>query len=290
MPIVHSRAYVLADQQSAALLNRYQDIVSRLARAQCTARLDAFHAMLKRGNLAINASLSTCLKVLQTGRFLTAYEMAAQASGTLSGPVFDTALQTALGAFFKPRVEVERLLCFDGQARYGYWHVGGDGPDYGGKECCVLLERSQAYRRATCFAGDTITALFNANGDLCVSASQALERLAIRDHMSHIATIYNADLVRSSVPQLPLDEAVVKDVLSNRATLIELQVHEPVDADNIKSIRIGSTLHRSIGQLLRRFQRASSQEQGTRQYDVVRTYMALHALAKARRIPILGGQ
>jgi hypothetical protein len=283
-----NRAYYLAATQSTVVRTRYSVARRRLIAAACLHRLSALERLLLQGRAAINVSLSTCLRVLQTGRFLTAFEAAAQAAGSPRGSAFEDALKERLGRFYSARVAIERMLLLDGKTTYAALHVGGTGPDYG--PCCVVLESTGRYTRSTCFAGDTIKTVFDRNGRQVTPRSAVLKRLATRRLMPRLGAIYYQDVLLEDTPEIPLDVTRLRNMLCERSTLLEIQIHESVLATNIERIVIAARHIDSLRKRLKEFARATRAEQRAQQFDDVRTYVALLKWANLRRVNIVQGE
>jgi hypothetical protein len=281
------KAYRLAETQTRRLRRRYQDLVQDLRRNRRAARLRAFEWILRRGRPAINMTLSTCAHVLRSGEVLTVFAVVAREVGRSSGIRFDRGLKRRLGKFYAPRLVVERLFGFDGKTTYASLNVGGGGPDYG--VCCVRLEKVRRYWFSTCYAGDTITALFDGNGKLRLSKSNALIRFAVRQQLHSLAAVFNRHILESGTPTDPVDEDFVENLLSDRHTLVEIHIHEKVTVDNIAEISIARRTHQSVAARIREYEDASVSEREASKYDDVRAYLNVLKLADEHGIPVLGG-
>jgi hypothetical protein len=276
------KAYRLAESQTPRLRTAYAAMRAALHPARRIARLKSLLEILRSGQVAINTSLSTCLKILQGGSILTAHEVAERETGVSGGPAFDMKLAELLGKFHRARLNVEQMYCFDGRAKYGYIHVGGQGPNYGRGACRIILEKQHPYKFSTCYVGDTITAVFDKAGNLTVKPEQALHRFSTRQQLPRLASVWSRGIIEDGLPEDVLDEDVLGDVLSEKATLLEVHIHDQVLLDNIKCIHIAKSVHRSIASRLRGFRSASADEQKAMQYDDVQLYLDIHYLAQRR--------
>lgn len=282
-----SSATTLARQQSQKLRKRYEAACRAIHASKCAFRLESFEYVLGEGSVAINTTLSTCVSVLTSGRFKTVFDVVAESTGTRRGPQFERALKSRLGRFYGPRRQLERLLHFRGRAKYGALHVGGEGPDYG--PCCIVLRRGAHVMNATCFAGDSITAIFDAEGALCASRAAVLERFACRERVVRLAVVHHAEFIADANSKLPIETTHLQDLLCDRQTLLEIHLHSDVSIDEIEKIVLAKRLAAGLGSRMRSFDRASEREQRSSQYDDLRTLLTLKHLAHAAHIPVMFG-
>jgi hypothetical protein len=248
------------------------------------ANLEAFEHRISRGSVATNMSMSTCALVLLGRQILTAHHLAEQKAGAPAGAQFDQELKTLLGAYYDRRRAVEGIFAFDRDTRYCYLYAGGTGPNYGKGECRVFLERHLLYEFSTVFAGDTIDALFDGSGVLCIAHAKALERFATRQELRRLASIANEDVITRSKP---ITDAVISRLLSDRKTLIEVHVHETVRTDNIREITIADEIHRTMEVMVPRFEAADATQRQLGQFDDVRAYLTIYEQASRLGITVL---
>lgn len=280
-----SRAHKLAKLQVAALTRRYNIVVDVTNKSGHGARRTAFEQLLEEGRAAISVSLSACVSILQTGSFKTVFELAADDAGCKVGPRYVRALRKRLGKFYEQRIELERILRMDGYSKYASLRVGGPGPDYG--PCCIVLECSSQYVDATCFAGDSITAVFGGGGRPALAKRSILERFAPRSEVVRLGAAYNHDLICDGDGDVPLDPNIVGELLSNRNALVEIHVHEQIVLSDISKIYIARSVHDGIKTRLGRYKSASRAERQTMQYDDVRVFLAVHELAANRGVRVM---
>lgn len=282
-----SKAYSLAVAQVPHLHGRYRVVRGRLESAGRATRLTTFEHLLLEGRAAINVSLSTCVKILEAGKFLTAFDIAEKQTGARNGPKFDKALRNHFGRFYSARLAIENHLLFDGSTKYAALHIGGPGPGYG--PCCIILEARHRYSYATCFAGDSVTSVFDSTGVPVVPSKLIHERFSTRRCLGRLGVLYNEDVLAEGHAASPLDRLHVETILCEKNTLLEIHIHEPVVVENISRIAIDPRLCHSIHQLLPRYDAASPIEKMAMQFDNVVTYLNLHKLALKRRIDVSSG-
>ena len=283
-----SRAYTFARAQRDQLRQRYVTLRRCFRNDTRRPRLRALVDALLRGRAAVSMTLATCEMVLRSGRVLTAADVVASEVGSRSGPAFDHALELRLKKFYMARVHLESLLHFDGKAKYAALYVGGEGPDYGA--CCVLFERGGVRTDSTCFAGDTLTTVFDAEGNPAgLSSAEVLMRFATRQDVHRLGSLAYRDILDDGHPATPLDLQRLQDLLCVRDTLLEVHVHDDLLVEDIQRIIIARKVGRSMAQKLLRYDDASVAERQQMQFDDVRAYLAIHELADKRKIPVVGG-
>lgn len=239
------------------------------------ARLLTLEDMVGRGKAAINASLSGCVRFLESGRWLNVYEMLRLDPKTGSGAVFRQALRKKLGEWYGPRRKFERLLRLSQESHYAAINIGGGGPDYG--PCCIHIDNSPFLTFATAFSGDPLRVIFDTGGKQRMSDAQIMSRFATFSDRAVLAAVHSEqDLLRSTV----LDEDSVIAILENRETLIEVHIHGEVNISHAVEI----TMRKSFAASLERraiddYEHASREERKARRFDDVRTFKRLLQLA-----------
>ena len=282
-----SAAHQLADEGSEKLDQGFSQFKREIRKRRREQRLDALNNCLDQGSLSVNMTLGACLAVLQTGAILSLADVIERKVGDRAGPDFETELERRLGTWYSARQRAEDLFKFEWDAKYAYLYVGGNGPRYGNGECRVQLERSMRYDYATAFAGDSIGAIFDTRGNQILDDDRALERFATRDKIRELAAVHNRTRLVESDERLT--GRAIRELLSGRKTLLELHVHDAIPSANIASITIADEVHGELGPLVASYHEAPPSDRKLEQYEAVKSYLGIYALAAAQdpRIPVL---
>lgn len=239
-------SYELALEQRPRHLAAYHALGRRVEGEGdgAAARLRTFEALIARARPAINMTLLGCIRFLESGRWLNVWEKVAIDLGTSRGPAYEAAVGSEMGGWLRPRATLERLLRFQRDTHYAALNLGGTGPSYG--DWCVRFDHSGVLRFATSFAGDPLRWVFDEDGNQVLSDDDVLTRFACHDERVALAARHNEHLLLGN---LLVDEDLMRTLLEDRETLIEVHIHGEVLAEHAVEIGVRKGVYDRLARL-----------------------------------------
>lgn len=255
----------IACTQSSSLQQKYDLVLSTTSNPGDATRLRTFEAVIQQGCPAINMTLAGCIRFLESGKWLSIYEAIALEVGGANGSKFEKALREKLGDWYQPRTEFDRVLGFRTDTHYAALNIGGCGPDYG--ECCVRFGRMPRLRVATCFVGDPLQVVFDEDGVQLLSRDEVLDRFSAYLHRTKLATVHIYHKLPTCIP-VNLDALI--EMLDDRRTLIEVQIHGAVRREHAVEIALRSEFFDELARCCVDFEGVPDRDKMAKQFARVR--------------------
>jgi hypothetical protein len=275
-------AYALALQAKEDLDGLFKEVETSCGAANRHAVLKSFLDLVDHSGVAINMTIPICVALLETGNYYNVYEWLSE-SQRISGVDLENAVREKLSEWYEPRKTIERILRIDQRTHYAAANMGGAGVTRYG-DCCVVLNGAHITATATCFAGDSIRAVFSPALERILTDDEVLSRFAAHDDRGKLAAVRHGQLL--SIDAAVFDRTKWRNVLEASDSLLEVHIHTNVGRQHVAKIVFGPKTYDHLCDLCHRFESLKPNERGTLEFDVVPYFKKLLDLATRHNVPV----